>query len=40
MLTARIIKGTTTDQKEPVVHELWASDIHIALEGLLAILSG
>jgi len=31
--------STGTDQKkEPVVHEIWASDI--ALEGLVAILSG
>ena len=32
------IEGSTDQKKEPVVHELWASDI--ALEGLLAILSG
>jgi hypothetical protein len=32
------IEGSTDQKKEPVVHELWASDI--ALEGLVAILSG
>ena len=32
------IEGSTDQKKEPVVHELWASDI--ALEKLLAILSG